>query len=107
MAKHIGIPFVGMKWLKIAVRGIVKYVGPAGIGGNGIVKNVTGAPMGSRFLANVVAVESVNLLMIKNEIELILFFSGLSLKNCVCIMQKLLIFESLACHEIKGVISDA
>ena len=59
MAKHIGIPFVGMKWLKIAVRGIVKYVGPAGIGGNGIVKNVTGAPMGSPFLAKVVAGESV------------------------------------------------
>ena len=65
MAKHIGIPFVGMKWLKIAVRGIVKYVGPAEIGENGTVKNVTGAPMGSPFLAKVVAGESVNLLMIK------------------------------------------
>jgi hypothetical protein len=89
VAKHIGIPFVGMKWLKIVVRGIVKYVRPAGIGGNGIVKNVTGAPMGSHFLANVVAGESVNLLMIKKEIELIVFFPGHFLKNCVCIMQKL------------------
>lgn len=65
MATHIGIPFVGMKWLKIAVRGIVKYVESAGIGGNGIVKNVTGAPMVSHFRAKVVAGESVNLLMIK------------------------------------------
>jgi hypothetical protein len=89
VAKHIGIPFVGMKWLKIAVRGIAKDVGAAVIGGNGTVKNVTGAPMGSRFLANVVAGESVNLLMIKKEIELTVFFSGLFLKNCVCIMQKL------------------
>jgi hypothetical protein len=89
VAKHIGIPFVGMKWLKIVVRGIVKYVGPAGIGGNGIVKNVTDAPMGSHFLANVVAGESVNLLKIKKEIELIVFFSGQFLKNCVCIMKKL------------------
>ena len=61
MAKHIGIPFVGMKWLKIAVRGIVKYVGPAGIG---TVKNVTVAPMGSHFLVKVVAGESVNFHMI-------------------------------------------
>ena len=67
MARPIGIPFVGMKWLKIAVRGIVKYVGPAGIGGNGTVKAVTGAPMGSHFLATVVAGESVNLLMIKKK----------------------------------------
>ena len=65
MARHIGIRFVGMKWLKIAVRGIVKYVESAGIGGNGIVKNVTGAPMGSAFLVKDVAGESVNLLMIK------------------------------------------
>jgi hypothetical protein len=68
VANHIGIPFVGMKWLKIAVRGIVKYVGPAEIGGNGTVKNVTGAPMGLRLLANVVAGESINLLMIKKKL---------------------------------------
>jgi hypothetical protein len=68
VAKHIGIPFVGMKWLKIAVRGIVKYVGSAEIGGNGTVKTVTGAPMGSRFLAKVVAGESINLLMIKKKL---------------------------------------
>jgi hypothetical protein len=57
-----------MKWFKIAVRGIVKYVGPAGTGGNGTVKDVTGAPMGSAFLAKVVAGESVNSLMIKNKL---------------------------------------
>ncbi len=38
------------------------------IGGNGTVKNVTGAPMGSHFLAKVVAGESVNLLMIKKKL---------------------------------------
>jgi hypothetical protein len=64
VVKHIGIPFVGMKWLKIAVRGIVKYVGAAEIGGNGTVKNVTVAPMGSHFLVKVVAGESVNFYMI-------------------------------------------
>lgn len=68
MAKPIGILFVGMKWLKIAVRGIVKYVGPAEIGENGTVKNVTGAPMGSPLRAKVVAGESVNLLMIKKKL---------------------------------------
>jgi hypothetical protein len=68
VAKHIGIPFVGMKWLKIAVRGIVKYVGPAEIGENGTVKNVTGAPMGSAFLAKVVAGESIHLLMIEKKL---------------------------------------
>lgn len=93
MATHIGIPFVGMKWLKIVVRGIVKYVGPAGTGGNGIVKNVTGAPMGSPFLARVVAGESVNLLMIKNEIELIVFFPGQTLINCVWYSSKTVNFR--------------
>lgn len=68
MARHIGIRFVGMKWLKIAVRGIVKYVGSAGIGGNGTVKTVTGAAMGLHFLAKDVAGESVNLLMIKKKL---------------------------------------
>jgi len=93
VATHIGIPFVGMKWLKIVVRGIVKYVGPAGIGGNGIVKNVTGAPMGSHFRAKVVAGESVNLLMIKKEIELIVFFSGQILINCVWYSSKTVNFR--------------
>ena len=93
MAKHIGIPFVGMKWLKIAVRGIVKYVGPAGIGGNGIVKNVTGAPMGSPFLAKVVAGESVNLLMIKKDIVPITFFSGQISINCVLYSSKTVNFR--------------
>ena len=37
---HIGILFVGTKSLKTAVRGIARYVEPAGIGGNGIVNNV-------------------------------------------------------------------
>jgi hypothetical protein len=74
VAKHIGIPFVGMKWLKIAVRGIVKYVGCAEIGGNGTVKTVTGAPMGSRFLAKVVAGENINLLMIKKKLCRLHFF---------------------------------
>jgi hypothetical protein len=68
VAKHIGIPFVGMKWFKIAVRGIVKYVGAAGIGGNGTVKTVTGAPMGSAFLATVVAGESVNFFKTKKKL---------------------------------------
>jgi hypothetical protein len=67
VTKYIGTRFVGMKWLKIAVRGIVKYVGSAEIGGNGTVKDVTGAPMGSRFLAKVVAGESINILMIKKK----------------------------------------
>ena len=74
VATHIGIPFVGMKWLNIAVRGIAKYVGPAEIGGNGTVKNVTGAPMGSAFLAKVVAGESVNLLMIRMKLYRSHFF---------------------------------
>ncbi len=95
MATHIGIPFVGMKWLKIAVRGIAKYVGPAEIGGNGTVKNVTGAPMGSHFLAKVVVGESVNLLMIKKEIELIVFFSGQILINCVWYSSKTVNFREL------------
>jgi hypothetical protein len=68
VAKHIGIRFVGMKWLKIAVRGIVKYVGSAGIGGSGTVKTVTGAPMGLHFRAKVVAGESVNLWMIRKKL---------------------------------------
>ena len=68
VATHIGIPFVGMKWLKIAVRGIAKYVGSAEIGGNGTVKTAIGAPMGSAFLAKVVAGESINLLMIEEKL---------------------------------------
>jgi hypothetical protein len=93
VAKHIGIPFVGMKWLKIAVRGIVKYVGPAEIGENGTVKNVTGAPMGSPFLAKVVAGESVNLLMINKDIVPIPFFSGQISINCVLYSSKTVNFR--------------
>jgi hypothetical protein len=36
--RGIGIHFVGMKLFKIVAPGIVKYVEPAGIGGNGTVK---------------------------------------------------------------------
>jgi len=43
--RDIGIPFVGTKLFKTAAPGIVTYAEPAGIGGNGIVKNVTGVPM--------------------------------------------------------------
>ena len=93
MAKHIGIPFVGMKWLKIAVRGIAKYVGPAEIGENGTAKNVIGAPTGSPFLARDVAGESVNLLMIKKEIELMALFMGQILENCVWYYSKTVDFR--------------
>ena len=41
----MGTHFVGMKLFKTAALGIVKNVASAGIGGNGIVKNVTGVPM--------------------------------------------------------------
>ncbi|MBI2876239.1 MAG: hypothetical protein HYY20_05095 [Candidatus Tectomicrobia bacterium] len=43
--KHTGFHFAGMKWFKIAILGIAKYVSNAGIGANGIVIVVTNVRM--------------------------------------------------------------
>lgn len=43
--KCTGIHFVGMMWFKIIVHGIVRHVENAGIGENGIAKNVINVRM--------------------------------------------------------------
>jgi hypothetical protein len=44
-ARYIGTRFAGMRLSRTAALGTVRNVVPAGIGGNGIVKRATGAPM--------------------------------------------------------------
>jgi hypothetical protein len=55
--RDTGIPFVGTKLFKTAAPGIVKYVGHAGIGGNGTAKAATNAPMVLPWLVNIVGPE--------------------------------------------------
>jgi hypothetical protein len=47
--RYIGTRFVGMKLSRTVAPGIARFAASAGIGGNGIVKNATDAPMAYLF----------------------------------------------------------